>query len=119
MPTDLSQLDAEDFHCRNIADPIRITVIFTDLDVEAQGDFASYYRQEKLIVSAVATFDGTTGKAEVKQYGQRLGIKAFAPFFKALDNGERVQELKNIYNSLRISFPDLEPPGTKERLINR
>ena len=66
VPTDLSQLDAEDFHCRNIADPIRITVIFTDLGVEAQGDFASYYRQEKLIVSAVATFDDTTGKAEVK-----------------------------------------------------
>ena len=113
VPTDLSQLDAEDFHCRNITDPICITVIFTDLDRAAQDDFANYYRQEKLIVSAVATFDDTTGKAEVKQYGQRLGIKAFAPFFKALDNGDRVQELKNIYNSLRSSFPDLEPPGTK------
>ena len=30
-PTDLSQLDAEDFHCKNTGDPIRITITFTNL----------------------------------------------------------------------------------------
>ena len=115
-PTDLSHLDTEDFHRRNIADPICITVTFTDLSPEAQRDFASYCRQEKLIVSAVATFDDTTGKAEVKQYGQRLEIKAFAPFFKASDDGEKVPELKSIYSSIRSAFPGLPLPGTKARM---
>ena len=72
--TDLSQLDHEDFHQKNVTEPIEITVTFEDLSPAAQQDFADYYRQGKLIVSAVATFDDTTGKAEVKQYGQRLAF---------------------------------------------
>lgn len=114
IPTDLSRLDEEDFHCKNTADPIRITVTFTDLSTEAQEDFTAYCRQEKLIVSAVATFDENTGRADVKQYGQRSGIRAFAPFFEALDDGKRVSELKDIYISFQSSFPDLPSPGTKD-----
>ena len=87
LPTDLSQLDQEDFHCKHTDKPIQITVTFTDLDDEAQEDFSDYVRQGQLVVSAVATFDGATGKAQVKQYGQRIGMRAFAPFFEAADAG--------------------------------
>ena len=117
LPTDLSQLDKEDFHCKRTDKPIQITVIFTDLDDEAQKDFSDYVRQGQLVVSAVATFDGATGKAQVKQYGQRLGMGAFAPFFEAADTGRKVSELKVIYDGLRETYPDISTPGTKAAMI--
>ena len=116
-PTDLSQLDQEDFHRKHIDKPIQITVTFTDLDAEARKDFSHYVRQDQLVVSAVATFDGATGKAQVTQYGQRLGMRAFAPFFEAANVGERVSELKDIYAGLRGTYPGLPAPGTKEAMI--
>ncbi len=117
LPTDLSQLDQEDFHCKHTDKPIQITVTFTDLDDEAQKDFSDYVRQGQLVVSAVATFDGATGKAQVKQYGQRLGMRSFAPFFEAADAGKKVLELKAIYAGLRETCPDLPAPGTKDAMI--
>ena len=117
LPTDLSQLEQEDFHCKHTDKPIRITVTFTDLDDEAQKDFSDYARQGQLVVSAIATFDSTTGKAQVKQYGQRLGMLAFAPFFEAGAAGKKVPELKEIYSGLRIIYPDLSAPGTKDAMI--
>ncbi len=71
LPTDLSQLDEEDFHCRETDNSIRITVTFTDLSDEAKQDFADYVRQDQLVVSAVAVFDESTRKAPVIQFGQR------------------------------------------------
>ena len=119
LPTDLTQLDQEDFHCKHTDKPIQITVTFTDLDDEAQKDFSDYVRQGQLVVSAVATFDDPTetGKAQVKQYGQRLGIGAFAPFFKAAATGKKVPELKEIFASLRKTYPDLSAPGTKDVMV--
>lgn len=64
--TDLTALQAEDFHVRNVASPIEITVEFNELSEEAQADFADYYRQGTLVVSAVAHFDKATGVATVK-----------------------------------------------------
>ena len=69
------------FTARDTDNPIRITVTFENLNEEATEDFSDYVRQEKLVVSAVATFDQDTGKADVKQYGQRLAMPAFAPVF--------------------------------------
>jgi putative ATP-dependent endonuclease of the OLD family len=63
--------------------PIEITVTFADLPSEAQSDFKDYVRQGKLIVSCSATFDSTSNRAEVRQFGQRLGIAALKPFFRA------------------------------------
>ncbi len=116
LPTDLSQLTQEDFHCKNTHDPIEITVTFTDLNAEAQGDFSNYFRQDRLVVSAIATFDKGTGKAQVKQYGHRLGLQAFAPFFEAVDS-KKVAELKDIYAKLQETFTDLPPSGTKDSMI--
>ena len=117
VATDLIQLDLEDFHRKKTEKPIRITVTFTDLDDEAQQDFADYFRQGKLVVSAVATFDEGTGKAEVKQYGQRLGMKDFGKFFVALaDKKKKVSELKEIYNEIKNEYPDLPRSGTKDSM---
>lgn len=117
IPTDLSRLDSEDFHQKKTDSPIRITITFTELNDEAQEDFADYVRQGQLVVSAVATYDEDAGKAEVKQFGQRLGIPAFAPFFKALGDGKTVAELKEIYTGLKSSYTDLPSPGTKDNMV--
>ncbi len=117
LPTDLSQLEQEDFHCKNTAAPIRITVTFTDLSEEARDDFSDYVRQGQLVVTAVASFDEATGKAQVKQYGQRLGMTVLRPFFEAVDGGKRVAELKDIYNGLRETYADLPAPGTKDAMV--
>ena len=116
LPTDLGQLEQEDFHCKNTAEPIRVTVTFCDLSEEAQNDFSDYVRQGRLVVSAVATFDKASGKAQVKQYGQRLGMKALIPFFEALSEGKKVSDLKDIYADLQKILPDLPGPGTKDAM---
>lgn len=117
LSTDLNQLNAEDFHCRETGEPIRITLVFSDLSDEAKEDFANYVRQGQLVVSAVATFDPATGKAQVKQFGQRLAMRAFAPFFEAADVGKKVVELKEIYTGIRETYSDLPVPGTKDAMI--
>ena len=117
LQTDLKQLDQEDFHCKNTSAPIQITVTFTDLSDEARDDFADYVRQGQLVVMAVATFDEVTGKAQVRQYGQRLGMAALRSFFEAASGGKKVIELKEIYNGLRKTYADLPAPGTKDAMV--
>jgi len=114
--TDLTRLDREDFFLKDTSQPIEITVTFTDLSPEAQEDFKEYYRQGQLVVSAIATFNEETGKADVKQFGQRLGFKSFKPFFEKYNDGARADDLRNIYNSLRGTYPDLPSPGPKEAM---
>ncbi len=118
LPTDLSQLDQEDFHCKNTDEPIKITVTFSNLSDDAKKDFADYARQEQLVVSAIATFDAATGKALVRQCGQRLGMRVFAPFFEAVDAGKKVAELKDIYADLRKAYTALPAPGTKDAMVD-
>lgn len=115
--TNLSELDEEDFHQKNTKDPVDITVTFSDLNEEAQAELAGYYRHGKLVVSAVAQFDPATGKAPVKQYGQRLAMKEFSDFFRALGDNKKVAELKQLYTEMRKKFPDLSAPGTKDAMV--
>ena len=118
IPTDLSHLGVEDFHCRNTDSSIKITITFTDLCEEAQEDFSDYFRQGLLVVSAVAVYDKELNTAVVKQYGERLGILDFAPFFQALsEKGIKVSELKEIYAKIRSKYTDLPEPGTKDGMI--
>ena len=113
MSNDVLALREEDFHLRNTNDPILITVKFCDLEEEAQKDFAHYYRQGLLIVSAIAKWDAASRTAEVKQFGQRMGMEAFSSFFKAEADGAKAPELKEIYDNIRKSFQDLPTAGTK------
>jgi predicted ATP-dependent endonuclease of OLD family len=115
--TDLTVLAEEDFHHKNTEKPIIITLTFTDLSAEAQKDFADYFRQDQLVVSAVTAFDKATRKAEVKQYGQRLGMEAFKPFFKALGDTAKVPELKALYEAIRGTFSALPAAGTKDAMV--
>lgn len=117
VSTDLSQLTAEDFHQKKTAEPIEITVTFTDLNEEAQQDFADYFRQGQLVLSAVATFNEVTARAEVKQMGQRLVIPDFKDFFRAVGDKKPVAELKQLYSAIRSNYVDLPAPGTKDAMI--
>ena len=113
VSTDVNQLDIEDFHRKSTDNPIRITVTFTDLSDEALTDFSHYARQGELVVFAEARFDKATGKAEVRQYGQRSAMGAFAPFFEEAKNGAKLPELRKIYHELRATYPDLPTVSTK------
>lgn len=116
--TDLLALKEEDFHLRHTDEPVVITVKFHDLEEEAQKDFAHYYRQGLLIISAVAKWDAGSRSAEVRQFGQRMAMEAFSTFFKAEDDGTSVSELRPIYESLRTSFPGLPRATTKTAMID-
>ncbi len=116
--TDLTCLQEEDFHNKNTANPIVITVTFNDLSEEAQSDFADYFRQGELVISARATFDAQTAKATVQQIGQRKGMDAFRRFFEAEATGTPVAQLKVLYSGIRESNPGLPAPGTKQAMID-
>ncbi|MDC1141531.1 AAA family ATPase [Planctomycetota bacterium] len=104
-PTNIHTLTEQDFHNKNTASPITITVTFTDLSDEAKEDFAAYVRQERLIVTAKAEYNSETNSAIVSQLGQRLGIDRFKPFFQRVKEGVSVKDLvKPYYESLQDDF---------------
>lgn len=114
--TDLSSLTAEDFHQRDTSRPIEVQVTFTDLSAAAQDDLHEYVRHGQLVISAVATYDPASERAQVKQYGQRLAMAAFKSFFKALGDDAKVADLKVIYAELREQFADLPAAATKDAM---
>lgn len=65
--TDLSKLSAEDFHHKDVSQPIEITVTFYDMSDQAKSDLSDYVRQDRLIVSSIAKYDTGTERAEVKR----------------------------------------------------
>ena len=115
--TDLSKLTEKDFHHCNTAEPIEITVTFTELSEQAQEDLSNYVRQGKLIVTAKAEFDAATQRAEIKQFGNRLGIEDFKIFFELEKNKAPVVELNDCYSQLREKFQDLPNAGSKDAKI--
>lgn len=118
-PTDLVNLQEQDFYRGNPSqgDEAVITVTFADLDAEAEEDFKHYVRQEKLIVSAVASWNPQTRSAEVKQYGQRMVLKAFTGFFTAEGDGAKVAQLEPLYARLRETFTDLPSATSKPKMV--
>lgn len=116
--TDLLKLAANDFHHSNTVQPIKITVTFSSLSDEAKEDLSDYVRQDKLIVTAIAEFDALTEKAEVKQFGNRLGMEEFRSFFEADKNGAKVAELKEIFKSLKEKHKDIPSASTKSDMVS-
>lgn len=116
--TNMSELDAQDFHLQNTDEPVVITVTFKDLSDAAQESFAGYARQGKLTISAEATFDPTTGRAVVEQFGQRLGILAFKAFFGAEKANEKVEVLRDRYAKARAVHSGLPDEKTKDAMRN-
>jgi len=111
--TDLSKLTIEDFHHKNTNEPVKITVTFIELSDAAKEELSDYVRQDKLIISSVAKYDSNNDVADVKQYGNRLGLQDFRKYFEAEKNGEKVSELKLIYQDLQKSYTDLPNAATK------
>ena len=112
--TDLSKLSEKDFHHCNIEDPIIIRVTFKDLSDQAKTDLKDYVRQDKLVVTAEATFDIGSQKADVKQYGSRLGIEEFKIFFEKEKSGAKAPELNACYSDLQSRYPDLANASSKD-----
>lgn len=113
----ITSLTAEDFHKRDTSKPVEITVWFDQLSEEAKEDFKDYFRQDLLIVSAKAVFDENTGRAEIKQYGQRLAMEAFAEFFRRLGDKAKVEELRSVYAELSKKFEQLPKASTGTAMV--
>jgi putative ATP-dependent endonuclease of OLD family len=109
--TNLSHLDAEDFHLRNTDVPIEITVTFGNLSPDETETFKDYVRQDVLIVTAKAVFDPAAGHAVVRQFGSRMAMPQFATYFERAKGGAKAQELKEIFAKLSADFPDMEKLG--------
>ena len=113
--TDLLNMCEEDFHACDTAKPIRITATFSDLEQEAQTEFSDYFRNDQLIVSAVAEWSGA-GTAKVKQYGNRLGIDVFRKYFEMDKGGSKADDLKAEFKRLRGLYGDLTDATTKPKM---
>ncbi len=53
----------------------------------------------------------------MKQYGQRLVIPEFKEFFRAVGDGKKVDELRNLYAAIQKNIKVLPAPGTKDAMI--
>jgi putative ATP-dependent endonuclease of OLD family len=114
--TNVTTLDADDFHHKKTEKPVSITVTFTNLSREAQQDFANYYRSGKLTVTAEAVWNGTN--APIKHYGEREVLADFAKFFAAEGDGEKVEGLRKRYADIRSSYADLPAQSTKAGMVS-
>jgi putative ATP-dependent endonuclease of the OLD family len=112
--TDLSKLTIHDFHHKATANDIRITVTFKELSEPAKESLSDYVRQDKLIVTAVAKYDPATERAEVKQYGNRLGFTEFRGYFEAQKNNAKAGELKDIFSKLQEKYSGIRNATTKD-----
>lgn len=112
-PNDVTSLTAEDFHNRNTALPISVTVTFKELSSDAKEDFADYCRHDSLIISAIAIYEKSTDRAEVKHYGERLVCPNFKEFFKADGDRANVGALREIFQKIRTQFPALGDASSK------
>lgn len=113
----ISSLSAEDFHRCDTSLPVEVVVCFDRLSMAAKNDFKEYVRQDLLIVSAKAEFDPITGRAEIRQYGQRLAMRAFAGFFRRHGDKAKVDELRAIYADLSQRF-DLPRASTGPAMVD-
>lgn len=115
-PFDVLYLTEEDFHHRNTADPVKITVTFTDLSDQAKEDLKAYVRHDILVLSSVADWNQDGGRAEVRQVGSRLVMEPFASFFEALERGAKVGDLKAIYSTIQGVLEELPAAKTKDAM---
>jgi len=113
-PTDVTQLQIEDFHNRDTSQPIEITVTFCDLPGEAQEDLKEYFRQGELVITATAEFKKETETADVKHFGERQVFKGFAPFFEIYNDNGSVAELKEAFQNILVKHPELDKETTKD-----
>lgn len=112
--TDLSNLLKDDFHHGDTTKPVKITLTFENLSPEAQEDLKNYYRQGKLIVSAVAQWDDNSQSAPVVQVGSRYIMADFKSYFDLEKKGAKASELKAEYQKFREKYKDLPTASAKD-----
>lgn len=115
-PTNVYQLQEEDFHRKDTSKPVEIICTFADLSEDAKQDFKAYVRQDELVVIARAAWDQDKSQAEVKQFGSRKVMPEFAPYFRADEEGGSANELKEIYASIRENYDQLPRETVKARM---
>lgn len=112
--TDVTKLTEEDYFNKDTSQPVRITVIFDDLNESAQAELKDYFRQGQLVVTAEAKYAPDAACGVVKHFGQRLGMEAFRRFFEQDKAGAKVAELNPIFDELRGQFPELPAARSKD-----
>ena len=117
--TNVENLSDQDFYMRNTAVPVEITLFFSALSPEAQEDFKDYYRDGTLVVSAKAVFNPESQMAPVKQYGKRLGVADFIPYFAAQSARAKVTELRPIFNDIRERYTALRAASTGPAMVDQ
>ena len=110
--SDLLNLQEEDFYKKETDREIRITVTFIELNSEVQKQLKDYYRQGKLIVTAIAKWDQETQRAVVKQFGNRKVMKEFSPYFQKVSEKGSAADLRDIYKNIRITYKELPSVST-------
>jgi len=111
--TDILTLARNDFHHGNTKKPIKITLTFENLSDAAQEDLKDYYRQGKLVVSAIAEWNESSESAPVKQIGARCVMGDFKSFYAKQKEGKKVAELKEEYQNYRGKYTDLPAATSK------
>lgn len=111
-PSDVINLQDEDFHLKDTSKPVEITCVFDNLSDEAKHDLKAYVRQNELAVTAKAVWDNSTSRALVKQVGIRNVMLDFSRYFEAVENKAKAAELKDIFTALREKHPDLAAAST-------
>jgi putative ATP-dependent endonuclease of OLD family len=114
--TSVVELSREDFHQYNTKEPVTITVTFVDLSKEAQDALKDYVRQGKLIISSVAKFEENSQSAQVRQFGQRLGIEEFGKYFEMEKEGRKASDLKDFYGQLKNKYSTLAAANAKQQM---
>jgi predicted ATP-dependent endonuclease of OLD family len=116
--TDVLSLAREDFHHENVQKPVRITITFgelprgEDVSENARNLLELYARHGELVLFAEAKWNEVTQSAPVKQYGSRLVMEEFAPYFEAEKKKALVRDLRPIYANMRKKFPELPAETT-------
>lgn len=114
--TNVVDLGREDFCGKNVSQPITITATFDSLSTAEAAELSAYVRHGKLVLSARATWNVERGTAEVRQFGSRLVMLAFAEYFEAAKNSLAAKDLRAIYNRLRLTYSELPAESVKSKM---
>jgi len=90
-----AEYSEEDFYGRNTAEPITITVTFTELSSQERQRFAPYLESGELTVEKVVTYPRT--RVSQRYYGTRLANADFQPVYSAATATEKLR----LYRELR------------------
>jgi putative ATP-dependent endonuclease of the OLD family len=87
----------------------------------AKSALSHYVRQDRLVVTAIATFDQQTGRAPVEQKGERMVFSKFKPWFEDEKNKVLVGPLKERFREViegLSDFPDVGKNPSKSVMLD-